>query len=270
MEDSRQQRHRLVLSALFFVSGLILAGPNLAFATDLGPDGGTGGNPFRFECPKGSYIVGFQARAGEWIDRIQPICAPWMHNANMFGPTTVGPSFGQSRGGRTDVTNCNDSSVKNRAITRWAVYFLRSDSKLVALIIGDCNSVASPRGPLKGWTVGHSTTNYFPNTASHECPFGELVTGNHGRQGLYIDAIGLICRPFPPKPPLPFETNVHSNAKASSSPPSSFAQPPPPSSSATTQMKRSPSMVMPRGIEEKGGKEGNQTVDATAKTEKRP
>ena len=270
MEDSPRQRHLLVLSTLFFVSGLVLTGANVAFATDLGPDGGTGGNPFRFECPKGSYVVGFQAKAGEWIDRIQPICAPWMHNASIFGPITVGPSFGQSRGGQTDVTICNDSGAKNRAITRWAVYFLRSDSKLVALIFGDCNSVAPPRSPLKGWTVGHSTTNYFPNTASHECPFGELVTGIHGRAGLYIDAIGLICRPFPPKPPLPFDTKVNPNAIAPTPAPAPLAPPPPPSSRATTQMKRSPSMVMPRGIEEKDGKKGKQTVDEPATTEKKP
>jgi len=52
-------------------------------------------------------------------------------------------------------------------------------------------------------------------------------------------------------------------------PSSSIIQTPAPSS-ATTQMKRSPSMIMPRGVEEKGGKEGNQTVDEPAKTEKKP
>ena len=96
MDDSRQQRHRLVLSALVLVSGLLLTGPHIVFATDLGPDGGPGGTPFRFECPKGSYIVGFQAKTGEWIDRLQAICAPWIPNSNSFGPITVGPSFGQS------------------------------------------------------------------------------------------------------------------------------------------------------------------------------
>jgi len=52
-------------------------------------------------------------------------------------------------------------------------------------------------------------------------------------------------------------------------PSSSVMQAPAPSS-ATTQMKRSPSMVMPRGVEKKGGKEGNQPVDEPAKTEKKP
>lgn len=269
MGNSRPPNHRLVLSALIFGSGLIMADPRLSFATDIGPDGGSGGNPFRFECPRGSYIVGFQAKAGEWIDRLQPMCAPWMPNSNSFGPITVGPSFGQSRGGQTDVTNCNDGTVKNRAIARWAVYFLRSDSKLVALIFGDCNSVTPPRSPLKGWTVGHTNTNYFPNSASHECPFGELVTGIHGRQGLYIDAIGLICRPFPPKPALPFDTKVNPNAIAPSQATSPLAPPPAPSNSATTQMKRSPSMIMPRGVEGRDDTEGKETVGTSPEPEKK-
>jgi len=53
-------------------------------------------------------------------------------------------------------------------------------------------------------------------------------------------------------------------------PPSSVMQAPAPSSSAPAQMRRSPSMIMPRGVEEKGGKEGNQTVNEPAGTEKKP
>lgn len=50
-------------------------------------------------------------------------------------------------------------------------------------------------------------------------------------------------------------------------PPSSVNQAPAPSS-ATTQMRRSSSMLMPRGVEKKGGKEGNETVDRPAEPEK--
>lgn len=51
-------------------------------------------------------------------------------------------------------------------------------------------------------------------------------------------------------------------------PPSSVIQATPPSSA--TQMRRSPFMVTPRGIDEKGETEGNQTVDEPVKTEKKP
>lgn len=53
-------------------------------------------------------------------------------------------------------------------------------------------------------------------------------------------------------------------------PSSSVTQAPAPSSSATTQMRRSPSMIRPRGVDEKEGITGNQTVDEPANQEKKP
>lgn len=44
----------------------------------------------------------------------------------------------------------------------------------------------------------------------------------------------------------------------------------PPSSSASSQMRRSPSMIMPRGLEGKGDTESNETVDQAPKPEKKP
>jgi hypothetical protein len=45
---------------------------------------------------------------------------------------------------------------------------------------------------------------------------------------------------------------------------------PAPGSNATSQMRRSPSMILPRGIEEKAAREDDQKVDAPAKTETKP
>jgi len=267
MTHSHDHILRLSLPMLFLVLGLALVRPDLALATDFGPDGGPGGNPFRFECPKGSYLVGFQGKAGEWIDRLQAMCAPWMHNANIFGPPTIGPPIGDSRGGRTVVGTCNDSRVKNRAIRDWLVEFLRSDNKFVARISLECITVGPP-GPGRNFELGSLTPMpHFLDTALHVCPVGEVATGIHGRKGLFIDAIGLICSPFPPKAPLPFETKVNPNAMAPSPPPPSLGQPPPPSGSATTQMKRSSSMIMPRGVEETGEK---GTEERTTQPEKKP
>lgn len=266
MTHAFHKRFRIALSSLMLGAGLALACPNLARATVLGPDGGTGGVPFRWECPKGSYFVGFQGKAITLIDRMQPLCAPWMHSANIFGPFSVGPTFGDSRKGQTFFSTCNDSSVKNRAIASWTVYFFSSGSKHVSVVIGDCRSVASPRGPNRGWTLGQFSPKDLINTkdVSHECPFGELVTGIHGRKAEFIDAIGFICRPFPPKPLLPFETNVNPNAKAPTLPPSSIAPPPPPpSSSAPAQMNRSSSMFTTRGVDEKEA--GSETPEPAKK-----
>lgn len=53
-------------------------------------------------------------------------------------------------------------------------------------------------------------------------------------------------------------------------PSSSIMQAPAPSSSAPTQMRRSPSMIMPRGVDEKPAPESHQTVDTSPKPEKKP
>lgn len=271
MKHSRHYVHCSVFRILLLAVGFTMLCPNLVLAeTVLGPNGGPGGNTFRFDCPKGSYIVGFQGKAVTLIDRMQPLCAPWMHSANIFGPFSVGPTFGDSRKGRTFFSTCNDSSVKNRAITSWTVYFFGSGSKHVSVVIGNCSSVASPRGPTRGWTLGQFSPKDLIDTedVSHECPFGELVTGIHGRKAEFIDAIGFICRQFPPKPPLPFETNVIPNVKVPTLPPSSIAPPPPPpSSSAATQMKRSPSMIMRRGVDEK---EASSETPAPTEPAKKP
>jgi hypothetical protein len=50
----------------------------------------------------------------------------------------------------------------------------------------------------------------------------------------------------------------------------SVMQAPAPSSSAPTQMRRSPSMIMPRGVDEKPSPESHQTVDTSPKPEKKP
>lgn len=229
--------------------GLTLAIPDLERATDMPTFGGPGGYPFRTECPKGSYLIGFEGRAGQWFDRLNTLCAPWVHKANVFGPATVGPSIGDSRGGRTVFGNCNGSGLKNAAIRAWTIQTLSSANRFISKLDIFCVSVGPP-GPPRAFSLGTPTrdSSAFVSNTEQNCPAGEIATGIHGRAGLFVDAIGLVYAPFPPKAPLPFETNVNSNAKASSPPPSSSLAPPPPST--PSQIRRSPSMVMPRGVED--------------------
>lgn len=53
-------------------------------------------------------------------------------------------------------------------------------------------------------------------------------------------------------------------------PPPSVMQAPAPGSSAPAQMNRSPFMIMPRGVEEKGSGQRHETGDTTAEIEKKP
>jgi hypothetical protein len=47
-------------------------------------------------------------------------------------------------------------------------------------------------------------------------------------------------------------------------------QAPPSSGSTTTQMRRSSSMIMPRGVDAKGGDQGSETVDAPVEGIQKP
>jgi hypothetical protein len=58
MKQSLQHGHFAAWSVLVLVLGLALLCPDLAVATDRPVYGGLGGNYFRAECPKGSYLVG--------------------------------------------------------------------------------------------------------------------------------------------------------------------------------------------------------------------
>ena len=81
----------------------------------------------------------------------------------------------------------------------------------------------------------------------------------------------------PPSPvqqiaPLPSSTVVQPSPVPQTAPPSSSSvmQAPSSSGSTTTQMRRSSSMVMPRGVDEKGGMEGTETLHAPAEGIQKP
>lgn len=72
--------------------------------------------------------------------------------------------------------------------------------------------------------------------------------------------------------PLPSSSVVQPSPVPQTAPlsPPSVMQTPPPSSSAPAQMNRSSSMFTTRGVEEKGGKKGSETVDTSPGLEKKP
>ena len=67
MHHSHHVIHRCALLVIFLVFVFTIVSPDLGLATDLKIYGGLGGNEFRAECPKGSYLVGLQGRTGAWV-----------------------------------------------------------------------------------------------------------------------------------------------------------------------------------------------------------
>jgi hypothetical protein len=177
----------------------------IALATDLPIYGGLGGNTFRAECPKGSYLVGLAGKTGSWVDRIAPVCAPWLRGSQTFGPPKVGPSFGMSSGGQERHEICWNEFVGSiYVIQSWKIDVLRSDNHYVQRIRTYCASVP-PSAKSMGFYFGNKAP-YDQNVSfdpfgtrppEQACPAGEVATGFRIRTGQFVDAIGLICRPVP-------------------------------------------------------------------------
>lgn len=409
---------------LLLLLGLFACFPAHVLATDMPVIGGLnpGGTYLRFECQKGSYLVGLKGKRGDWADRIAAVCAPWLPAEQTFGRTSVGSFFGTSEGGRDVSTVCWGSGVRNRAVQSWTYnfeYIQANKQYVLAFIQAHCVSLA-PSAETGILVFGPRSFKYQQMQGPYEgpppnqaCPAGEIAVGIHARAALFVYAIGLICGPppslgpfatqvnplavtperpatkvnplavapetiaanvnpltkapvpsddmftmvtpvwndrvqqgqvvvkvTPPKigmtqvtqleftwldgpPTQPYVNNfavdtnsllqgylvpqqitrgnsgrwkvrVRASGKAvpgpwsfpvefqlfltqptqsqqhTPPPSSSVMQAPASSGSAASQMKRSPSMIMPRGIEEEAGKKGNLTVDEPAKTEKRP
>ena len=405
--------YRCTLSAFGLLFWLAcLSWWNLALATDLPVYGGLGGNFFRAECPKGSYLVGIAGRTGEWVDRIAPVCAPWLRGTQALGSPLFGPAFGMSGGGQERQAICTGGGNKTVAIQSWWIHVLRSDNHYVQYVEVFCTSLTTPVSTDSGWRLsfGNKPTDveematggpFTSQPPFQACPAGEAAVGFRVRAGQFVDGIGLICGPLPGKvgaplmkvdpriamPPVPapdmfvvvkpgsgdktahgqlvvmatapkvgmttvtelelryldapasqqhaypyttivsvdtgkllngyavseqvtggylgrWQVRVRSSMKAvpgawslpvqfqmvkaqpplpmvqmpmqnapimqAPAPNSSVMPAPPTGGSAPAQMRRSPSMIMPRGMEEQGGQEGNETVDTTRETEKKP
>jgi hypothetical protein len=182
-----------------------------AMATDTPIIGGSGGNYFRTTCAAGSYLVGLKGYTGKWIDRIAHICAPWLPVKQAFESALLhGQFLGTSPGGSFEQQTCR----RDHAIVSWTFWNTVGDDnkrKFVSSIEGTCRRVIPPlathglqfgdpetqkRLGYGGW--GLVAIHGRPDGKS-ECPAGELAIGFHGRAGLFLDALGLICGPAPTK-----------------------------------------------------------------------
>lgn len=183
----------LIFLGLFFF-------PSFSLATDLELVGGPGGNLFRAECPQGSYLVGLAGRSGEWLDRIAPICAPWLKGSQAFGLPAIGPSFGASGGGQDRQRTCWGSGNKALAIQSWYIETVRSPNPPVQYIEIHCVSLG-PAQTAGLFDFGNPTADSEERVTKgpypHGCQAGEVASGFRVRAGLFVDSLGLICAPMP-------------------------------------------------------------------------
>jgi hypothetical protein len=177
-----------------------------ARGTDLPYVGGEGGNNYRVECPAGAFVVGFRGRSGDWVDRLQVVCSPW--NGNTLGNPQVLPTvLGNSGGGYPNDAYCPGAAV----VVALTPSFTTKRGEYVGFLddlAAECFDVGLRnvgQGPAYRPSLRSSGgqrpvgigASFHAKPDQQRCPDGELASGVHGRAGLFIDSIGLICGPAP-------------------------------------------------------------------------
>lgn len=176
---------------------------------------------YTVSCPAGSYLVGFEGRAGAWLDRVTPVCAAWVPTeGKLDAPRPLrDQAIGESGGG---------DPVSRLCPAGWAVgghytIFSARDPRVVHSIEFTClpidgdTSQAVPRSfgsKSEGATVDHIDTLFV----GEGCPTGTLASGIKGISGLFVDTLFLTC----------------SEAKLVKSKPLGKLRSPPPSALSTT------------------------------------
>jgi len=176
------------------------------------------GSPFEVECERGSYLAGFEGRAGAWIDNLRIVCARWDAARGKLEPPAVfeGKQIGWSQGGEPTREKCPiGEGITGVYVQRYS----RDDSAYVLHTI-EFHCVGAVNGTRPLWRKFGSTSPIDTGWKDHKpddgCPEGYLATGIYGRSGEFVDRFfGWVCR----RRPVPFpdvDTKVSDAAKAKS------------------------------------------------------
>ncbi len=112
----------------------------------LAPVGAQAGQPVNqtFTCRAGSFLVGMQGHAGNWLDQFQPVCQPWNPALHRLDAAYLGDTFGNLKGGSPTL--------------------IRAPCAPGAAMFGIDYNVVSPNGPpghVQGVSVRCANLPYF-------------------------------------------------------------------------------------------------------------
>ena len=171
--------------------------------------GGLGGGSFNEPCPAGQNLTGFDVRTGDDVDAIRPVCAV------SYGPTEISTPLlandssapgwhGGSGGGRMERVLC---PPRIPIVLGIDVMSEGAKTTIVNSIMLFCGqAVATPQTasvnpsavfeapyyvPSGGFLTGADPANR--SYGSERCDKGQVAIGMHGRSGIWLDAMGLIC-----------------------------------------------------------------------------
>ena len=173
--------------------------------------GGPGGSYFRSECSAAKYVIGIEIRHGSWVDAIRLICAGYT-SASRIPPDVELPFQGQQGG---TLTNAKAICPSDSFVTGIKFGTTRDgdDPRYVDYVELTCSSISvwgipplavfGQMGTFVCLPTGEGCWNQHPTASSlhpfgQSCDLGDAATGIHGRSGIYVDALGLICGASPP------------------------------------------------------------------------
>ncbi len=242
------------LLRIICVVGMALGNTELAAAQSFLPKlGGPGGGSFEETCPAGSDLAGFMLGTADDVDAIQINCifptstgqaSP--ANSSMLGalqqsfgnagPRSVNILVGKSHGGVRGVPRALLCPAAIPVVLGISIESEGAETVIVNSIALYCGrAIASqpvpslPNAIFEGprynrsapWMgIGIGGTPSFPDTQYQNCPSGQVAIGIHGRSGLWVDAIGLICG-APRSPPQPQPSPITSIGRVPSTGPQS-------------------------------------------------
>lgn len=209
-------------SAVISLAWLVLFCLAPARATMTETIGGPGGAPYSLVCPNSTFLVGFYAKAGGWVDSLGLLCAAYTPATGKMQNSTRGPSTG-GPGGSPQEVYC----VPGEAMTGIGVAFTRGgglERQYTNTVDVFCPTPSPSRcissGEGCGQPASHGSGPDVTHVVSYPydklmCPPNERATGIQGKSGNYVDSLGLICGPLPllntgrpvladspPKPPV--------------------------------------------------------------------
>lgn len=155
--------------------------------------GGRGGGGFELACPNRTFMTGLRARSGAWVDALSPICSVWVGRSRTLGEIEDQPFTGGD-GGSEKFIRC---AGRRGVVVGVQVIQAENSDLSVGNINVDCGDFERPSefaNKLPGGAPYLGESARLVRVAQH-CGPGMVAVGIYGNSGVYIDRLGLLCRP---------------------------------------------------------------------------
>jgi hypothetical protein len=192
--------------------------------------GGSGGGQFRLRCADSELLTGVELRAGDDIDAIRALCVQASGPAETTPPSyTTGSGLDAASALPPGWTGGTGGGLQNAVCPREQPIVLGMDlfaegqptvtvntiKLFCGLAVNQQSAGGLPAAVFEAPTIPYEVRSVFDTKVTRKigslrCPAGQVAVGIHGRSGIWLDALGLICGEprVIPKPQVPEDKNA--------------------------------------------------------------